>query len=74
MTVAFLAAIEALQHRRPLLFGNPRATVLDSNVHARFVLRRRHGNTSTFGRELDTVAHQVGQRLEQQLAIAVQCR
>jgi len=74
MAMAFIAAIEALQHRSTLFFGNARPAVLDSQVHAGVVVCRANSHLPTLGRELDTVAHQVGQCLEQQFAVTVQCR
>lgn len=74
MAVAFLTAIEALQHRSTLFFRNTRPAVLDGQVHALLVLRRANPHLPTLGGELDTVAHQVGQCLEQQFAVTVQCR
>ncbi|MNH43548.1 hypothetical protein D3C79_1054840 [compost metagenome] len=53
---------------------NARPTVLDGQLQAIGVLRRGNPHLPTFGGELDSVAHQVGQRLEQQLAVTVQCR
>ncbi len=74
MAMAFIAAIEPLQHRSTLFFGNARPAVLDSQVHAGVVVCRANSHLATLGRELDTVAHQVGQCLEQQFAVTVQCR
>ncbi|MNP05476.1 hypothetical protein D3C76_974310 [compost metagenome] len=74
MAMAFIAAIKPLQHRSTLFFGNTRPAVLDSQVHAVIVLRCANPHLPTLGRELDTVAHQVGQCLEQQFSVTVQCR
>ena len=73
MAVAFIATVEALQHCCPFLFRNTRPAVLDGQVQALVVLRRSYPHQPTFGRELDAVAHQVGQCLEQQLAVTMQC-
>jgi len=72
VAVTFLAAIEPLQHGSTLFFGNARPAVLDGQVHAGLVLCRANPHLPTLGRELDSVAHQVGQCLEQQFAVTVQ--
>ncbi|MNH37888.1 hypothetical protein D3C79_988490 [compost metagenome] len=74
MAMAFLAAIEPLQYRSAFLFRDPRAAVLDCDMQALVVLRRKNAHAATFWGELDGVAHQVGQRLEQQFAVTVQRR
>ncbi|MCY1188007.1 hypothetical protein D9M73_290560 [compost metagenome] len=74
MAVAFIAAIEPFQYGRPLFFGNTWPAILDRHVHAVVIQRGAYAHPTTLGRKLDRVAHQIRQRLEQQLAIAVQCR
>ncbi|MNH38773.1 hypothetical protein D3C79_998530 [compost metagenome] len=74
MALAFLAAIKALQHRPTLVFGNPRAAVVHLDMQTLGIAQRPHQHLALLWRELDGIAHQVGQCLEQQLAVAMQRR
>ncbi|ROL75513.1 hypothetical protein BHU25_08915 [Pseudomonas vranovensis] len=74
MTLAFLTAIKALQHRPALVFGNPRAAVVHLDMQALGIAQRAHQHLALGRGELDRVADQVGQRLEQQLAVTMQRR
>src|SRR5436305_1568478 len=63
-------APEAIEQVGHVIGRDPRSAVRDVKLHSRVVTRGTDGDLSAVGRELDGVADQVGEDLEQSLAIA----
>ncbi len=63
-------AIEALENRAALLFGDPRARVGNLDDDHSNVLRDGKTHFAAYGREFDRVIDQVGNQIAQQIPIA----
>src|SRR5438445_7645950 len=67
---ASLATEEAIENKREIAVGDPRATV--GNPHDRLSVARieREGDTTTFGRELERIVEQIDQQPAQMIRVA----